>query len=57
MKKTYVRYIEGLTLPTLSSSYHDTYFNLLGNPNKVYFCMKGNDDLYDWVNIASGEVT
>jgi hypothetical protein len=55
----YVGFQEGSALPTPSADYEWVYFNLLGGSgteDKVYFCAKGEDDLYNWILISKGEV-
>ena len=52
----YLKYQVVSTLPTPSSTYMDTYLSLTGSPEIVYFCLKGEDNTYKFVEMAKGEV-
>jgi hypothetical protein len=56
---TYLRYIRSGSLPTPSSAYRDVYLHLVGGAgvrDRIYFCSKGEDGNYSWVEIGAGEV-
>ena len=52
----YIKFQVVSTLPTPSESYKDVYLSLTGSPENVYFCTKGEDNTFKFINIATGEV-
>ena len=44
-------------LPTPSAQYRDSFgkvYGTAGNRDRVYMCLKADDDNYGWVEIANG---